>query len=127
MKAIIPLALAATLSLTSCSTPEGTGALAGAGAGALIGGLAGGHGRDAALGAAIGGASGALLGNVLGRPHPRYVEHHYYHARYMPYGTYVGRGLVRSPYSPHTLVDVGGMPRGAVVEDPVTGGRFVNP
>jgi phage tail tape-measure protein len=49
------------LSLISCSTNTGTGALVGGGGGALIGGLAGGW-----EGAAIGGAAGAILGGLIG-------------------------------------------------------------
>ena len=49
------------LSLISCSTNTGTGALVGGGSGALIGGLAGGW-----EGAAIGGAAGAILGGLIG-------------------------------------------------------------
>jgi hypothetical protein len=49
------------LTLVSCSTNTGTGALVGGGGGALIGGLAGGWG-----GAAIGGAAGAILGGLIG-------------------------------------------------------------
>jgi hypothetical protein len=49
------------VSLLSCSTNTGTGALVGGGSGALIGGLAGGW-----EGAAIGGAAGAILGGLIG-------------------------------------------------------------
>ena len=49
------------ISLVSCATNTGTGALVGGGGGALVGGLAGGWG-----GAAIGGAAGAILGGLIG-------------------------------------------------------------
>ena len=118
------LALASSLLLTSCESPEGTGALAGAGFGAIMGGLTGnGKGKNIAAGAAIGAASGALLGNLLGRPR----EGDYYEGRHLPYGRYVRNGLVESPYRPYNLIDTRGIPRGAVVEDPSTGGRFIKP
>jgi len=118
------LALASSLLLTSCETPEGTGAAAGAGFGAIMGGLVGhGKAKNAAAGALIGAASGALLGNLLGRP----SHDDYYEGRQLPYGRYVGNGLVESPYRPYNLIDTSGMPHGAVVEDPSTGGRFIKP
>jgi hypothetical protein len=36
-------------------------------------------------------------------------------------------GLVVSPYPPHNLVDVRGIPPGARVRDPSTGGIFIRP
>ena len=118
------LTLASSLLLTSCETPEGTGAAAGAGFGAIMGGLTGhGKARNVAAGALIGAASGALLGNLLGRPE----RGDYYEGRHLPYGRYAGNGLVESPYRPYNLIDTRGIPRGAVVEDPSTGGRFIKP
>lgn len=118
------LSLACSLLLTSCETPEGTGAAAGAGFGAIMGGLTGhGKAKNMAAGAAIGAASGALLGHLLGRPE----RDSYYEGRELPYGRYMGNGLVESPYRPYNLIDTRGIPRGAVVEDPSTGGRFIKP
>ena len=118
------LTLSSALLLTSCESPEGIGAMSGAGLGAIIGGATGhGKGRNIATGAAIGAASGALLGNLLGRPR----DDGYYEGRRLPYGRYVGNGLVESPYRPYNLVDTRGIPRGSVVEDPSTGGRFIKP
>ncbi|MDH3422448.1 MAG: OmpA family protein [Gemmatimonadota bacterium] len=57
--------IAATLSLTGCSSNLRTGALGGAAAGAVVGGLAGGSVRAAIVGAAIGGAAGAAVGAVM--------------------------------------------------------------
>jgi len=57
--------IAATLSLTGCSSSLRTGALGGAAAGAVVGGLAGGSVRAAIVGAAIGGAAGAAVGAVM--------------------------------------------------------------
>ncbi len=109
-------------SLTACDTPEGIGAMAGAGAGAIIGDR---HGRGglAVEGAAIGEAAGALLGHLLGRPE----RDDYYEGRRLPYGRRLGRGLVESPYRPYNVIDTRGIPPGAVVEDPSTGGRFIKP
>lgn len=113
------------LTLTSCETPEQTGALAGGAFGASIGALSGGTGvgRKAALGGVIGAGAGALLGHMLGRADRR----GYYEGERLPYGRYVGRGLVESPYRPYNLISVRGIPSGAVVEDPSTGRLFINP
>ncbi len=117
------LALVTAFALTSCETPEGTGAAAGAGFGALIGGLATGKAKYAAIGAASGAAAGALLGHVIGRAD----ERGYYGGRSYPYGRSLGRGYVESPYSPYNVIDTRGIPHGAIVEDPSTGGRFIKP
>lgn len=108
------------LSFSACDTPEGIGALAGAGAGSILGGT---HGHHAAEGALIGAGAGALLGHLLGHADDR----GYYEGRRLPYGEPVGRGLVESPYYPHNVIDTYGIPHGAVVEDPSTGGRFIKP
>jgi predicted small secreted protein len=113
--------------LTSCDTPTGTGAAAGAGAGAIIGNIAG-HGgpRSTLLGAAAGAAAGALIGHAIqedqaDRYGPR-PEGGY------PVAEWSGqRGLVVSPYPPHRLVDVRGIPHGALVRDPSSGGIFRRP
>ena len=114
------LALAATFAFTSCDTPEGIGALAGAGAGSIIGST---HGHHAAEGALIGAGAGALLGHLLGHADDR----GYYEGERYPYGRSLGSGYVESPYSPHNVIDTRGIPHGAVVEDPSTGGRFIKP
>ena len=119
-KLVLPLAAVASLSLSSCDTPEGIGALAGAGAGSIIGGT---HGHHAAEGALIGAGAGALLGHLLGHADDR----GYYEGRRLPYGRPVGGGYVESPYYPNNIINVRGIPHGAVVEDPSTGGRFVKP
>jgi len=116
-------ALATSFAFTSCDTPEGTGALAGAGAGALIGGLATGQGKYAAIGAVSGAAAGALMGHVIGRAD----ENGYYEGRHLPYGRSLGHGMVESPYRPYNVIDTRGIPHGAVIEDPTTGGRFIKP
>ena len=122
---VSPLALLALL-MSSCDTPTGQGAAAGAGAGAIIGGLATGHARGAAIGAAAGAATGALIGRAIQEDRAREYgpppEGGYPLARWS--GT---PGLVVSPYPPHRLVDVRGIPRGALVRDPSTGGIFRKP
>ncbi len=114
------LFISTALLFSGCDTPEGIGAMAGAGAGSIIGGT---HGHHALEGAAIGAASGALLGHLIGHADDR----GYYEGRRLPYGHSLGGGLVESPYYPHNAIDTRGIPHGAVVEDPTTGGRFVKP
>lgn len=63
------LTVTSCFTFTSCSTKQGTGALAGAGGGAALGAIIGaiaGHGKGAAIGAAIGGAVGAGTGAIIG-------------------------------------------------------------
>ena len=64
------LTVTSCLSITSCSTKQGTGTLVGAGGGgalgAVIGGIIGG-GKGAAIGAAVGGTVGAGAGALIGR------------------------------------------------------------
>lgn len=119
---LLPAACLAAISLsfTACDSPAGLGAMAGAGAGALIGGT---HGHHALEGAGIGAAAGAILGHVIGRADDR----GYYEGRRYPYGRLVGGGYVESPYYPNNLINTRGIPHGAIVEDPSTGGRFVKP
>lgn len=122
----------AALTLNSCETATGTGALVGAGAGALIGSGGGHHGYyrhggDAGstiAGAAIGAGAGALIGAAIdannatryGAPRSDY-----------PYGRRVGGGMVESPYPPHQLYDLRGIPRGGLVDDAVGRGYFRKP
>ena len=114
------LFLAPVLALNSCETATGTGALAGAAGGAALGGLlGGGKGRNIAAGAILGAGTGALVGHMVDRSNAN--------NRQLPYGRAVGNGMVESPYAPHNLIDVRGIPHGAVVQDPSTGGRFIKP
>lgn len=118
------LAVLPAMLLTSCDTPEGKGAVAGAAGGAILGAALGhGHPGNVAAGAALGAGTGALIGHLIGRPDDR----GYYEGEQLPYGRSVGRGIVESPYQPHNLIDTRGIPHGAVVEDPTTGGRFIKP
>jgi hypothetical protein len=117
----------AAMNLNSCDTPTGTGAAAGAGAGAIIGNIAGRGGvRSTLIGAGIGAATGALIGHAVEEDQARRYgpepEGGYPWARWS--GT---PGLVISPYPPHRLVDVRGIPRGALVRDSSTGGIFRRP
>jgi hypothetical protein len=114
------------LTLNSCDTPTGRGAAYGAAAGAIIGAAATGNARAASIGAAAGAATGALIGHAIQEdqasrtaPPP---EGGYPWARRS--GDY---GFVYSPYAPHRLVDVRGIPRGELVRDPASGGIFRNP
>src|SRR5205814_7950675 len=97
---------------SSCDTPTGAGAGYGAAAGAIIGGAATGHTRGAAIGAASGAAAGALIGAAIQEDQAR--RYGAVPAGGYPYAQWSGTpGLVVSPYPPHRLVDVRGIPRGA--------------
>jgi hypothetical protein len=125
MKYLVPIAAVALLvctCFTGCESPAANGALAGAGAGALTGAMIGGP-RATILGAGIGAATGALIGHEIGRAR----DDGYYDGRQLPYGRWLGHGMVESPYPPHNVIDTRGIPHGAVVEDPSTGGRFIKP
>ena len=122
--AVVAAAALGAMALNSCETATGTGALIGAGTGAV---LAGGHHADRGdrvAGAAIGAGVGALIGAAVdaenatayGAPRSDY-----------PYGRRVGRGLVESPYPPHQVYDLRGVPRGALVDDRVGRGYFRKP
>ena len=133
MKSFAAVAVAAlgAMALNSCETATGTGALVGAGAGALLaGGGHHGHHRhhsrgDTIAGAAIGAGVGALVGAAIDAERAR--EYGPEPAGGYPYARRAGRGFVYSPYPPNRLVDVRGIPRGALVRDPSTGGIFRRP
>ncbi len=117
-----------SLGLSSCGTypgyATGTGAALGAASGALIG--AGAHGGSgAAIGAGAGLLAGALVGAAIDAENARY-----YHAPPggYPYAQSTGTpGYVYSPYGNHSVIDVRGIPQGAMVRDPSTGGIFLRP
>ncbi len=114
------------LALSSCDTPTGQGAGIGAGAGALLGAAATGDVRGAAIGAGIGAGTGALIGASIEADQRGYYDGR--EASYYPYGRQIGRrGFLRSPYPPNAIVDVRGIPRGALVRDPATGRVFRRP
>ena len=120
----------AALTLNSCETAAGTGALVGAGTGALIASNTGPHGYyrndggRALAGAAIGAGAGALIGAAIDANNAtRYGAQR---SDY-PYGHRVGNGLVESPYPPHQTYDLRGVPRGGLVDDAVGRGYFRKP
>lgn len=129
MKKLTSVVVAATvlgaLALTSCETPTGQGAGLGAATGAVIGAASTGSVRGAAVGAAIGAGTGALIGAAVEADSRGYYDGH--EVSYYPYGRRAGRGLVRSPYPPHALVDTRGIPRGSLVRDPASGRVFRKP
>ena len=120
------VAALSALALSSCETPTGQGAGFGAATGAIIGGAATGNLRGAAIGAGIGAGTGALIGASIEADQNGYYQGH--PGSYYPYGRRTGTpGLLRSPYPPHVLVDVRGVPHGALVADPETGRPFRKP
>jgi hypothetical protein len=126
-KYFVPIAAAAvllSLGLTSCGTypgyATGTGAAIGAASGALIG-----AGASGGRGAAIGAGAGLLVGAAIDADNAQY-----YHAPPggYPYANQTGTpGYVYSPYGNHNVIDVRGVPHGALVRDPSTSGVFRNP
>ena len=120
--AAVALAAIGALALNSCETATGTGALVGAGTGAVLAG--GGDRGDRVAGAAIGAGVGALIGAAIDADERGYYQGH--PASHYPYGRRVGRGLVESPYTGR-VINVRGIPRGALVRDPDTGRPFRKP
>ncbi|MGI8890994.1 MAG: glycine zipper domain-containing protein [Chthoniobacterales bacterium] len=127
-KYLIPAVSAAILMpmvFTSCETPVGQSAGFGAATGAIIGGAATGRVRGAAIGAGAGALAGALIGAAIQEDQARY-----YHAppEGYPYAQRTGTpGYVYSPYGRHNVIDVRGVPPGALVRDPSTSGIFRKP
>ena len=123
---LVSLFALSAFALSSCETRTGEGAAYGAAAGAIIGGAATGNVRAAAIGAAAGAATGAIIGRALDEEAARGYGP-------PPQGGYPfarptrNPGFVRSPYPPNRLVDVRGIPSGALVRDPASGGIFRNP
>ena len=121
----VSAAVLTTLAFSSCETPVGQGAGIGAATGAIIGAAATGHARGAAIGAGAGALAGALIGAAVEQDQMRY-----YHAPPggYPFAQPTGTpGYVYSPYGPHNIIDVRGVPPGALVRDPSTGGIFRRP
>ena len=125
----VSAAFLVSFALSSCETyppgqATGLGAGIGAASGALIGAGAAG-GRGAAIGAGAGLLAGALVGAAVDADNARS-----YHAP--PGGYPFARrtstpGYVYSPYPPHNIIDVRGVPPGELVRDPSTGGIFRKP
>jgi len=127
MKKLLFSVTVAALGLSSCDTPVGQGAGYGAAGGAIIGGIAGGTVRSAAIGSAAGAAAGTLIGAIVQDSQRQQYYREAPPGGY-PYGRFTGEpGIVRSPYYPHALVDVGSIPPGALVIDPASGQPFVRP
>lgn len=123
----IPLKLTAAAilacSLTSCETPTGQGAAIGAGTGAIIGGLA----TNRVGGAALGAAAGALAGTLVGASVEDSQRRQYNREDYPVADLTERRGFVVSPYPPHHVIDVRGIPSGELVRDPSCDRLFVKP
>ncbi|MGI8821528.1 MAG: hypothetical protein ACR2ID_11780 [Chthoniobacterales bacterium] len=128
--AVVALALCSAFALNSCETAAGTGALIGAGTGAVIASNTGPHGYyrgdggRTLAGAAIGAGAGALIGAAIdannatryGEPRSDY-----------PFGRRVGPGMFESPYPPHQVYNLRGVPHGGLVDDAVGRGYFRKP
>lgn len=116
----------ASLALTSCDTATGTGAGWGAATGAILGAAATGDVRGAAVGAVMGANTGALIGASIDEaeavrygPRPRGG---------FPYARRTETaGFYQSPYPPHQIYNLRGVPHGGLVEDRVGGGYFRKP
>jgi hypothetical protein len=130
MKRLLPFPaaiLAMCMILPGCAT-TGRTTLLGAGTGAAI---AAATGHSALRGAAIGAASGFVVGKIVQHERRRAYEEEYYETQYRgsyPVGHYSGRGgYVVSPFPPHHMIDVRGIPSGAKVVDPSCDRVFINP
>ena len=126
-------ALLAT-SFSGCET-QGQSVGLGALTGAVIGGATHNNVRGAAVGAGIGALAGAVLGKVAqdqrsqayaqGRADAAYEGYPVESYRVAQPSSYYG--YVISPYRPHALVDVRGIPSGRRVMDPASNRIFINP
>ena len=115
-----------SLALTSCDTATGTGAGWGAATGAVLGAAVTGDVEGAVVGAVVGANTGALIGASIDEaeamrygPRPR--------GGY-PYARRTNTpGFYQSPYPPHQIYNLRGIPHGALVDDRVGGGVFRKP
>jgi hypothetical protein len=126
MKRLISIISAFTLlTLAGCET-TGQNTMLGAGLGA---GVAAATKNDPLGGAAIGAGAGFLLGKLLKHERERAYDEGYADAgRGYPLAQRTERrGFVISPYRPHHLIDVRGIPRGEKVVDPSCNRVFINP
>ena len=115
-----------SFAFTSCDTPTGQGAGWGAVTGAVLGAAATGDARGAAVGALIGAHTGAIIGASVELDERGYYNGH--PRDYYPYARSTDtRGVVQSPYPPYALVDVRGIPHGALVRDSTSGRVFRKP
>ena len=118
--------LLGAFAFTSCDTATGQGAGWGAATGAVLGAAATGNVRGAAVGALIGANTGAIIGSSIDE-----AEAVRYGPR-PPGGFPFGRrtdtpGFYESPYPPHQIYNLRGIPHGGLVEDRVGGGYFRKP
>jgi hypothetical protein len=126
MKSTLPLVSAITcLAFVGCET-TGQNTMLGAGLGA---GIAAATENSPLGGAAIGAGAGFLLGKLLQHDRRRAYEEGYDHARrgYPVAQLTDRRGFVVSPFRPHHVIDVRGIPRGEKVVDPSCDRVFINP
>ncbi|MEO7932319.1 MAG: hypothetical protein ABIT76_04080 [Chthoniobacterales bacterium] len=137
----VTLALGSSSLLTSCESAAGTGALVGAGIGGIIGhNTNNGGGTRTAVGAGLGALAGALAGAAYDEhKREKYAREDGYYRdgevrgyerreRSYPYGEPTRyAGYVRSPYRPYNIIDVRGIPSGALVVDPSVDRPFRNP
>ena len=115
-----------SMAVTSCDTPTGQGAGWGAVTGAVLGAAATNDARGAAVGALIGAHTGATIGSMIELDERGYYDGH--PRDYYPYARRTDtRGIVQSPYPPYALVDVRGIPHGALVRDSTSGRVFRKP
>ena len=123
---IVSLLGVGSLALTSCDTATGRGAGWGAATGAILGAAATGHVEGAAVGAVIGANTGALIGASIDEaeavrygPRPRGG---------FPFARSTETpGFYQSPYPPHQIYNLRGIPHGGLVDDSVGGGYFRKP
>ena len=118
--------LLALIAFTSCETATGQGAGWGAATGAILGAATTGDAGGAAVGALIGANTGAIIGASIDEDRAmRYGPR-------PPAGFPFGRrtdtpGFYQSPYPPHQIYNLRGIPHGGLVEDRVGGGYFRKP
>jgi len=117
----------ASLALSACDSPVGAAAGYGAASGAILGAAIGGRPQTAAMGAAAGAGLGALVGAIV-QDSQRYRYYQDPPPGGYPMAHPSGQpGFVISPYYPHNLIDVRGIPRGAMVIDPSVQRPFIRP
>jgi predicted small secreted protein len=122
---ILVLSLSA-FSLSSCDTPTGQGAGFGAAAGAVLGAAATGNVQGAATGAIIGATTGAIIGASI--EEDQAVRYGARPRGGFPYAYRTDTpGYYQSPYPPHQIYNLRGIPHGALVDDSVGRGYFRKP
>jgi predicted small secreted protein len=123
---IVAVLALASFVFTSCDTATGQGAGWGAATGAVVGAAITGNVRGAVAGAVVGANTGALIGSSIDEaeavrygPRPRGG---------FPFARRTDTpGFYQSPYPPHQIYNLRGVPHGGLVEDRVGGGYFRKP